>query len=104
MANQLGECASYGHKVKDLTEDQQARSVVVSKIPKVTQKNSLKVLQNLVVRHIEWVRNGGGKIECIQFTNEGTDAIITFESSKGLYIPIINCHLHEFYGDKFHGG
>ena len=101
MANQLDELVSCGQQVKDLTKDQQARSVVVSKIPRVTKKNSL--LQKLVVRHFECVRNGGGKIECIQFTNEETDAIITFESRKGWYIPIINCHLHEFYAYKFHG-
>ena len=91
------EAVSYGPQVKDLHEAQQARSVLVSKIPRLTAENS--VMQNRVVRHFECVENGGGKIECIQFPNEET-AIITFESCEGSYIPITNGQLHEFYGDK----
>ena len=97
MASKLDEDVSSEPKTKDLTDDQTARSVVVTKIPRITRRNAL--MQNLVRRHFEWSRNGGGKIDCIQFPNEET-AIITFESSEGLYIAVPASYVHEIYGGK----
>ena len=76
----------FGTQVEDLTEDEKARSVLVSKIPKSITENRLT--QGLFKRHFEWVRNGGGKIDRIHFPDDET-AIITYKESEGLWLKIL---------------
>lgn len=81
MAKKLDETLLFGTQVEDLTEEQKARSVLVSGIPRFTSENGL--MQSLVRRHFEWVRNGGGKIDRIHFPDYET-AVITYRESGGL--------------------
>ena len=75
-----------------LTNDEAARSVLVSRIPRVTKRNL--ILQRLIQRHFEWAKNGGGKIDRIQFPSQEL-AVITFENMEGLYIENVGCCLQK---------
>ena len=78
MASFVDRILSHGPKKKVLTQEQAARSVVVSNIAPQTANEA-------IVIHFQKQKNGGGKIDHVHIPKEGT-AVITFESSEGLSI------------------
>lgn len=74
---------SYGPKLKVLTKDQAARSVVVQNIlPDATADD--------IFIHFQRSRNGGGEIDHVHIPEKGT-AVITFQSSEGLSVGLNLC-------------
>ena len=76
MASLLQRLTSHGPKPKVLTEDQAARSVVVTNIP-------LKTTPENILIYFQRQKNGGGEIDHVHIPEKGT-AVITFESGAGL--------------------
>ena len=76
MASFLDRILSHGSKTKVLTQEQAARSVVVSNVAPQTADEA-------IVIHFQKRKNGGGEIDHVHIPNKGT-AVITFESSEGL--------------------
>ena len=68
-------------KTNLLTEDQAVRSVVVLNISRFAVEDADDIRAE-VVRYFEQERNGGGKIDSVQFP-DGELAIITFDSKEG---------------------
>ena len=52
-------------------------------------------MQNLIKRHFEWAKNGGGKIDRMQFPTQEL-VVITFENIEGLYVEIVGCCSQKF--------
>lgn len=59
-----------------MSEEEAKRSIVVSKIPATTSAESVLI-------HFQKKGNGGGEVDRIHVSKDGT-AVITFEKSEGL--------------------
>ena len=80
MTSLLDKIVSCGPKLKVLTKDQAAKSVVVQNIPPNAAADS-------IVIHFQRQKNGGGEIDHVHIPEKGT-AVITFESSEGLPVDL----------------
>ena len=80
MTSLLDKIVSRGPKLKVLTKDQAARSVVVQNIPPNAAADS-------IVIHFQRQKNGGGEVDHVHIPQKGT-AVITFESSEGLSVDL----------------
>ena len=75
MVGLLHRLMSHGPKPKVLTEDQAARSVVVTNIPLTTAPENILI-------YFQRQKNGGGEIDHVHIPKKRT-AVITFDSSAG---------------------
>ena len=72
---------SLGPQRKILSEEQVARSVVVTNLKRQT-------LAEVIVIYFQQAKNGGGELECVHIPHEGK-AVITFASKEGMSIMSI---------------
>ena len=81
MASFIDRILSYG-PTKVVTEDEAARSVVVSNIPQQTTAED-------IVIHFQRRKNGGGDIDHVHIPRKGS-AVITYDSIEGesLLLPL----------------
>ena len=82
MTSFLDNIVSHGPKPKVLTKDQAARSVVVKNIP--PDATAVDVFIHFQQQK-NTIKNGGGEIDHVHIPEKGT-AVITFESSEGLFV------------------
>ena len=82
MPSFLDKIVSHGPKLKVLTKDQAARSVVVQNIPQDTTAVSVIIYFQR--------RKNGGEVDHVHIPEKGT-AVITFESSEGLSVDLSLC-------------